>query len=195
MNIAHYFTFLRILLIPFFPIIYLYPGWFGITVVAMPYFLLGILIICEVTDVVDGFLARRKNQVTDVGKIIDPMADTITHISVFFTFTQGMVSIPLLLVFILLYRELAISALRTLCALRGYALAARKSGKLKAILQAAVCFLIVILMIPYTLGYISLDVLQTISLFAVCSVALYTIITLADYFYANREYIRKLVKS
>lgn len=175
--------------------IYLYPGWFGISVVAMPYFLLGILIICEITDIVDGFLARRKNQVTDVGKIIDPMADTITHISVFFTFTQGMVSMPLLLIFVLLYRELAISALRTLCALRGYALAARKSGKVKAILQAVACFLIVILMLLYTSGYISIDTLQTVSVIAVSVVALYTIVTLADYFYANREHIRKLVKS
>lgn len=195
MNIAHYFTFLRIIIIPFFPLIYLYPEWFAITVEAMPYFLLGILFICEITDVIDGFLARRKNQVTDVGKIIDPMADTITHISVFFTFTQGMISIPLLLVFVLLYREFAISALRTLCALRGYALAARKSGKIKAILQAVSCFLIVLLMIPYTHGLISLDALQTVAICAVSVVAIYTIATLADYFYANREYIKKLVKS
>lgn len=161
----------------------------------MPYFLLGILLICEITDAIDGYLARKKNQVTDVGKIIDPMADTITHISVFFTFTQGMVSVPLLIVFILLYRELAVSALRTLCALRGYALAARRSGKLKAILQAVVCIFIVIVMIPYTLGYISLDLLQNISLISVSLVALYTLVTLFDYFYSNREYIKKLVKS
>jgi CDP-diacylglycerol---glycerol-3-phosphate 3-phosphatidyltransferase len=193
MNIAHYFTFLRIFIIPFFPIIYLYPGWFGISIGAMPYFLLGILLICELTDVVDGFLARKKNQVSDLGKIIDPMADTITHISVFFTFTQGMVSIPLLLVFILLYRELAISALRTLCALKGYALAARKSGKIKAISQAVVCFLIVILMIPYTMGLISLELLQCVSLLSLSLIALYTIVTLVDYFYANWGYIKKLV--
>lgn len=192
MNIAHYFTFLRIFIIPFFPIIYLHPLWFGISVTAMPYFLLGILLLCEITDIVDGFLARRKNLVTDVGKIIDPMADTITHISVFFTFTQGMVSIPLLLVFVLLYREFAISALRTLCALKGYALAARKSGKLKAILQAVVCFLIVVLMIPYTLGYLSLDTLQIVSLISVSVIAIYTVATLVDYFYSNREYIKKL---
>lgn len=161
----------------------------------MPYILLGILALCEITDVFDGYVARKRNQVTDVGKIIDPMADTITHISVFFSFTQGVVSVPLLLVFVLLYRELAISALRTLCALRGYALAARKSGKVKAILQAFVCFFIVILMIPYTTGHMSVDTLQTLSITAVSIVSVYTIATLIDYFYANRKYIKKLVKS
>lgn len=195
MNIAHCLTLLRILLIPFFPLIYLNAKWFGISVIATPYFLLAILIACEITDVMDGFLARKKNQVTDIGKIIDPMADTITHISVFFTFTQGLISIPLLLVFVLLYREFAISALRTLCALKGYALAARKSGKIKAILQAVVCFLIVTLMIPYSMGYISIEFLRTFSLISVAITALYSMITLLDYFYTYWNYIKKLIKN
>jgi CDP-diacylglycerol--glycerol-3-phosphate 3-phosphatidyltransferase len=159
----------------------------------MPYVLLLILIVCETTDVIDGFWARKRNQVTDVGKVIDPMADTVTHISVFFTFTQGVVSVPLLLVFVLLYRELAISALRTLCALKGFALGARKSGKIKAIMQAIVCFLIVILLIPYSLGYLSAEKLQTISVISISVAAFYSVITLIDYFYANRNYIKKLM--
>lgn len=194
-NIAHYLTFLRILLIPFFPLIYLHPSWFKMSPIVVPYVLLAILLICEITDIIDGAIARRKNIVTDVGKIIDPMADTITHISVFFTFTQGIISVPLLLVFILLYRELAISALRTLCALKGFALAARKSGKIKAIMQAIVCFLIVILMIPHSLGILSLQVLQNVSLIAIIIAAFYSVITLIDYFYANRSYIKKIIHS
>jgi CDP-diacylglycerol---glycerol-3-phosphate 3-phosphatidyltransferase len=193
MNVAHYFTFLRIIIIPFFPLIYLHPSWFGLSFSFMPYVLLLILLICETTDIVDGFLARKRNLVTDVGKVIDPMADTVTHISVFFTFTQGVVSIPLLWVFVLLYRELAISALRTLCALKGFALGARKSGKIKAIMQAIVCFFIVLLMIPYSLGYLSIERLQTFSLISVAIAAIYSVITLIDYFYANRHYIKKMM--
>jgi CDP-diacylglycerol--glycerol-3-phosphate 3-phosphatidyltransferase len=192
-NIAHYLTFLRIIIIPFFPLIYLHPSWFGITEMTMPYFLLLILIICELSDLIDGILARKKNIVTDVGKIIDPMADAITHISVFFTFTQGIVSIPLLVVFVILYRELIISALRTLCALKGFALAARKTGKIKAITQAVVSFLVVILIIFYTLGYLSLDGLQKISLSLIIIIAVYSIYTAFDYFYANRKYLKKLL--
>ena len=93
MNIANYFTFLRIVIIPFFPLIYLQHKWFGISFKLMPFVLLLILVICEITDLVDGFIARKRNEVTDFGKVIDPMADSITNISVFFTFTQGWISI------------------------------------------------------------------------------------------------------
>jgi CDP-diacylglycerol--glycerol-3-phosphate 3-phosphatidyltransferase len=155
MNLAHYFTFLRLLIIPFFPLFYLEYEWFGIKPVVLPYILLGILLICESTDVIDGFLARKKNQVSDLGKVLDPMADSITKILVFFTFTQGWVAIPLILVFVFLYREFLISTLRTICALKGFALAARKSGKVKTAFQALVNIVIVMLLIPFTKGKMS----------------------------------------
>ncbi|MES2273918.1 MAG: CDP-alcohol phosphatidyltransferase family protein [Chlamydiota bacterium] len=191
MNPAHYFTLLRIFISPLFPLLYLEHSWFGISLVYLPYVLLGLLIICEFSDVFDGMLARRRNEVTDLGKLLDPMADSITHISLFLTFTQGFVQLPLLLVFVFLYRDIFISTLRTLCALRGVALAARFSGKIKAVVQASVAFLIILLMIPYTLGSLSLAFFQQISLFAVSLAALYTAISMGDYVYANWLYIKK----
>ncbi len=194
MNIAHYFTFLRVFLIPLFPLLYLHYDWFGLSFIAMPYALLLLLLICEASDVIDGFLARRKKIVSDLGKIIDPMADVITHISVFFTFTQGIIDAPLLIVFVLLYRELVISALRTLCALKQVALAARKSGKIKAVFQAIVSFLIVILMIPYSLDKISLKFLQNSSLVLLGLAAIFSALTAVDYFAANWSYLKAVVQ-
>lgn len=191
MNLAHYLTLLRILLSPVFPILYLEREAFGIPLSLLPYILLGLLIICECSDVFDGMLARKRNEVTDLGKVLDPMADSVTHISLFLTFTQGFVGLPLLLVLVFLYRDLFISTLRTLCALRGVALAARFSGKMKAILQASVAFLIIVLMIPYTMGLMSLALFQQISLFAVAIAAFYTVISIGDYVYANWIYIKK----
>lgn len=191
MNLPHYLTLLRIFLSPIFPILYLEREWLGIPLAWLPYILLILLIISESSDVLDGMLARKRNEVTDLGKVLDPMADSITHISLFLTFTQGFVGLPLLLVLIFLYRDLFITTLRTLCALKGVALAARFSGKMKAILQAAVAFLIIILMIPYTMGAISLALFQQISLFAVSIAALYTLLSIGDYIYANWVYIRK----
>jgi len=191
MTAAHYLTLLRILLSPLFPILYLEREWLGIPLIWLPYVLLGLLVISECSDVFDGVLARRRNEVTDLGKVLDPMADSITHISLFLTFTQGFVALPLLLVLVFFYRDLFVSTLRTLCALRGVALAARFSGKMKAILQAFVAFLIIALMIPYTLGMISLQLFQQISLVAVAVAALYTAISIGDYIYANWVYIRK----
>ncbi len=191
MNLAHYFTLLRIFLSPVFPILYLEREWLGISLSTLPYILLGLLIVCECSDIFDGMLARKRNEVTDLGKVLDPMADSITHISLFLTFTQGFVALPLILVLVFLYRDLFISTLRTLCALRGVALAARFSGKMKAVLQAAVAFLIILLMIPYTTGLISLALFQQVSVFAVSIAAFYTVISIGDYVYANWVYIRK----
>lgn len=191
MNPSHYLTLLRIFLSPIFPILYLEREWLGIPLVWLPYILLLLLIICECSDVLDGMLARKRNEVTELGKVLDPMADSITHISLFLTFTQGIVGLPLLLVLVFLYRDLFISTLRTLCALRGVALAARFSGKMKAVLQATVAFLIILLMIPYSTGLITLQQFQSISVLAVGVAALYTLVSIGDYVYANWIYIKR----
>lgn len=191
MNPSHYLTLLRIFLSPVFPILYLERERLGIPLVWLPYIMILLLVICESSDVLDGMLARKRNEVTDLGKVLDPMADSITHISLFLTFTQGIVSLPLILVFVFLYRDIFISTLRTLCALRGVALAARFSGKMKAVLQAVVIFLILILMIPYTTGMISLTAFQQSCLFAVSVSALYTLVSIVDYVYANWIHIKR----
>ncbi len=195
MNIAHCFTLLRVLISPLFPLIYLEREWLGLSWIALPYVLLGLLVICEYSDWFDGFWARRKNQVTDLGKVLDPMADSITHISLFLTFTQGVVQLPLLLVLVFFYRDLFISTLRTLCALKGVALAARFSGKVKAVIQATVAFIILLLMIPYTMGMLSLGLFQQISLFFASIAALYTVVSVGDYVYANWIYIKKALEN
>ena len=195
MSLAHYFTFLRIVLSPAFPILYLGYEWLRLPFAAVPYLMLLLLCICESSDLIDGYLARKRNQVTDLGKVLDPMADSVTRISLFFTFTQGPVALPLLLVLVFLYRDFFISTLRTLCALRGLALAARFSGKVKAVVQGCVLFLIILLMIPYSMHLISLELLQQVSFIAVSVAALYTAISAVDYFYANRFYIRKALES
>lgn len=193
MSLAHYFTFFRILLIPFFPILYFEYESFGVTKEYLPYVLIFILAICEFTDLFDGFIARKKNQVTDLGKVLDPMADSIMRITVFFTFTKGVINLPILLVFIFMYREFFISTLRTLCAMKGVVLAARASGKIKAVLQAASAFLVLFLMIPHEKGWLSLEALRTSSFYIVGITAIYAVISAGEYIYANRTLIRKAV--
>ncbi len=61
----------------------------------------------------------------------------------------------MVLIFIILYRDSVVSTLRTICALKGFALAARPSGKLKAVVQAFSAFVIIILLIPYSLDYLA----------------------------------------
>lgn len=193
MNIAHYFTFLRIFIIPLFPIFYLYYRSLNLSFYWLPYILLFILAICEVTDLIDGFLARKRNEVTDLGKILDPMADSITRLSVFFTFTQGVIALPILLILVFLYREFLITTLRTVCAFKGFALAARRSGKIKAVIQACINFFIIILIIPFSWGILSLEALRKISFWIMFVAAIYSVLTALDYIWANRQYIKKVI--
>lgn len=195
MSIANYFTFVRIVISPIFLIIYIYHDALGISSTVLPFVLLALLAISELSDAFDGYLARKYNQVTDLGKVLDPMADSIARISVFLTFTLDPVKLPMPLVFIFLYRDSVVSTLRTICALRGFALAARMSGKIKAVIQAIAAFVVLILMIPYSFGELSEATLHLSGTIIIGLAALYTIYSGVDYIYANRYYIAKLLKT
>ena len=152
MQIALYLTLGRLLLGPLFLLIYLYYSYLGISFTVLPYVLFGLLLVSEVSDMLDGFFARKWNQVTELGKVLDPMADSIARVSVFLTFTQGIIQLPLILVFIFFYRDSIVSTLRTICALKGIALAAKLTGKIKAIVQATASFMIVLFILLYSQG-------------------------------------------
>lgn len=191
LKLALYLTLARIFISPIFLLIYLKYQDFGISLLMLPIVLLGLLTLSELSDFFDGFIARRWNQVTELGKILDPMADSIARISVFLTFTQGVVQLPLLLVLVFLYRDVIISMLRTLCALRGLTLAARTSGKIKAVIQAIAAFVILVLMIPFALGVLPVATLQKVSLYVVAVAAVYTLFSGIEYIYANRSFIKQ----
>lgn len=194
MSLANYITFFRLFISPAFMLIYIEHETLGIPFRFLPYALILLLAASELSDAFDGFVARRLGQVSDLGKILDPMADSVSRIAVFLSFTQPPVSLPLLVVFIFIYRDSVISTLRTICALRGYALAARMSGKVKAVLQAIVCFLILIALAIYAEGHLSLKALQSISFWAALLVALYALFSGAEYLYVNRSYVKKILR-
>ncbi len=191
MHLPLFLTLSRIFLGPLFLIFYLYSLDWGIPVLYLPYLLLLLAILSELSDVLDGRLARRRNKVTELGKLLDPMADSIFRLSVLLAFTQGVIGIPVLLVALFFYRDTIISTLRTVCALRGIALGARWSGKVKAVIQAAVVFFILILMIPYTMGCLDEALLKALSFYAVLLAAVYTLYSGVEYIVANRSHIRK----
>lgn len=193
MTIANYFTFFRIFISPIFLLVYIAHASVGISDIVLPYVLLFLLTVSEFSDALDGYLARKYNQVTDLGKILDPMADSIYRISVFLTFTLEPIKVPMIFIFVFLYRDSVTSTLRTICALRGFALAARISGKIKAVIQAVCAFAILILMIPHSLGWMSTAHLHTASTWIVGFAAFYSFLSGVDYVYANREFIRRLL--
>lgn len=193
MTVANWLTLTRLCISPLFLLIYLGYEALHISPLAVPYILLALLVISEVSDFSDGYVARKYNQVTELGKILDPMADSITHLSVFLIFTQPPIQLPIIFVFLFLYRDSAISTLRTICALRGFSLSARQSGKIKSVLQGVSAIIIVLLMIPFMGGILSLEALQKSSQIIVGLVCLYTVYSGIEYIFANRHYIAKLM--
>lgn len=188
-------TLSRIALLPLFLSLYLFYEPLGIPLVALPYILLVIVTVLELTDIFDGIVARRTNQVTNLGKIIDPMADTIVRLSILLSFTQGIIALPMLLSLVFVFREITISTLRTLCALNGRALAARMSGKIKAVIQAISVIFILVMMIPYSLGFISLLTFQRLSVGAVAIAAIYTLYSGIEYLYVHRSDIKAALQT
>jgi CDP-diacylglycerol---glycerol-3-phosphate 3-phosphatidyltransferase len=192
LNVANIITCMRIIVSPVFLLIYMKYESFGISFGMLPYVLTFLLILIEGSDIIDGYVARKLNQVTDIGKIFDPIADSIARISIFLTFTVGIVQLPLILVFIFIYREFIVNALRIVCALNGFALAARLSGKIKAVIQAICAFCIIILMLLYSLNVISIQILRNVSVTIVSLACLYSIFSCIEYFYVNRKHVKKM---
>lgn len=93
--------------------------------------LLTLFIVSEISDVADGFVARRYNQVTDLGKLMDPFADVIFRVTYFVCFA-AVRWVPWWAVMIILWREYTIMFIRMLLIKEGTALAASVWGKLKA---------------------------------------------------------------
>jgi CDP-diacylglycerol--glycerol-3-phosphate 3-phosphatidyltransferase len=172
-------------------LVYLFWTYLDLSAALLPYILLLLLLISEFSDLMDGYLARRWDQVSDFGKILDPMADSLFRVSVFLTFTLPPISVPLLLVFIMIYRDSVISTLRTLCAFRGHALGARISGKIKAVIQGVSAIVIVLLFALYSNQLLPLEDLHGISLWICIFVAAYTLFSGFDYIIANWHDIRK----
>lgn len=192
-SIANFLTIMRLFICPIYLLIYLFYPSFNLSLQQTTPLLLSLLIISEASDALDGYIARRFNQVTDFGKILDPMADSISRTTYFIAFTQGPINLSVFVVFIFVYRDAIISTLRTMCALKGIALAARPTGKLKAIFQSFAAFLITLTYMLYSYQLVALATLKSISAFLGAAVALFTLLSASEYLWAYRKTIRAII--
>ena len=152
MKIADIFTLIRIVLAPVFLIIYFIPEWFGFGNVLSVWILLPLIIFAEFTDFLDGYFARKTNQVSDFGKLFDPFADVFLHLTVFFCYTlSGYISPFIMLLFA--YREFGMLFVRLLAAKKGVAIGARKGGKFKTVLYVVAGFFSLFLECAKRLGF------------------------------------------
>ncbi len=100
-------------------------------------------LLLEITDLADGYIARRYGQVSDFGKLFDPFADAFCRFTLFLGI-QAIGHADLWMILVIFYRDSSIAFLRSIAATRGVVIAARSSGKIKAIVQGVgtqVCYL------------------------------------------------------
>lgn len=139
MNLPNRLTVTRLVMAPLFFLIFflvdLFPG-FSPAVYAV---LLGLFyIVMELTDLLDGKIARKRGLVTDLGKVLDPFADVICHLT-FFTCLLAVHIMPVWAFVLILWREFAQSFTRMLMMGKGKAMAANIFGKAKTCLYALTC--------------------------------------------------------
>ncbi|MDR3304080.1 MAG: CDP-diacylglycerol--glycerol-3-phosphate 3-phosphatidyltransferase [Treponema sp.] len=134
MTLADKVTSLRLVLAPFFFVVYLLPVWFPDAMNwtwTVPV-LWVLFLVSELTDMLDGKIARARNEVSALGKLLDPFADVLVRITYFLCFVlDGILPSPLLL--LVLYREFSIQFVRNLILQKGVVQGARMGGKIKAV--------------------------------------------------------------
>lgn len=176
MNLPNRLTLLRMCLVPVFVACFYLDAvlpWWNILAAA-------VFVIASVTDLIDGWYARKHALVTDFGKLLDPMADKLLFCSAFIMLV-GTGDIEPLFVIVFVGREFIISAFRLIAAENGTVIAAGRLGKLKSLFQ---CISVVLILLKNPLfGLIGIP-MDRITL---CIALVLTVWSLVDYFIKNRK--------
>lgn len=177
MNTPNKLTLLRVIMIPLFIFFYLYDIIPASSVIATTLFVAAFF-----TDWLDGYLARKTNQITNFGKIMDPLADKVLVAAAMVCMTgDGLVN-PWITIAVLA-REFAVSGIRIAAAAEGNVVAASIWGKLKTTWQfIAITVALIFKAIGLTELQIIVDILMWINL------AL-TLLSGVDYIIKNKKYL------
>ena len=139
-----------------------------------------LMVMAELTDFLDGYLARALRQESEIGRLIDPICDVIYHVSVFLAFVKQGWMAPWML-FVIYARDLGVPYVRTLARQRGIDIGVRFSGKIKTGVHGVAQIAVVLV----ALGYVSQTFLGFDTIFVVLLAAtVISLISLADYTFA-----------
>jgi CDP-diacylglycerol---glycerol-3-phosphate 3-phosphatidyltransferase len=137
LNLPNALTLLRIFLVPVLVVLLLTRAQHGLYAGAVVF---GVAV---ATDYLDGYLARRRNEVTRLGMLLDPIADKLLTAAAFLSLVE-MGRVPAWIVMIILGRELAVTGLRNVAAGRGILIPASPLGKGKMVSQVVAIFLLLL---------------------------------------------------
>ena len=191
MNIANKLTLLRIFMIPAFAVVYLLgaiPFNFAISA--------GIFALAALTDFLDGYIARKYNMVTNLGKFLDPIADkvlvsTALILMLVSPFGGGWALLQVegaIAVAIIIARELIVSGFRIVAASKGVVLAADKSGKIKTFFQDVA---IIVLLVGADIMPGVYSVMNIVGLALLGASTLLAIVSGVEYVVKNRALLKE----
>jgi CDP-diacylglycerol--glycerol-3-phosphate 3-phosphatidyltransferase len=178
LNLPNLLTLLRIFFVPLLVAALLADGtfvakWQSWVPISREIFALAVFLAAAVTDLLDGFLARRWGQVTTVGTLLDPIADKLL-ISAALVSLVDIHRAPAWIVILIIGREFAVSGLRSIAAASGYTIRASELGKTKMAAQ--------VIAISLVIGGIRWPQLNDAALIAMWAVMLFGIVSAGDYF-------------
>ncbi|BFH63790.1 MULTISPECIES: CDP-diacylglycerol--glycerol-3-phosphate 3-phosphatidyltransferase [Paenibacillus] len=142
-----------------------------------------VFILAASTDGIDGYLARKNNMVTNLGKLLDPLADKLLVAAVLISLVE-MGKCDSWIAVVIISREFAVTGLRQIALLDGSVVAASKWGKAKTVVQIIAIVLMLLNNFPFELIGLPLDTIAT------WAAALITIYSGIDYFVKNKHLLR-----
>lgn len=171
MTTANKITIFRVVLIPVFLVL---------AYTDQKYWAFAVFVLASLSDMLDGYIARHYNQITDFGKFMDPLADKVLVMAAMCFFVERGY-MPGWVLAIVLLREFAVSGMRLVAVEQGRVIAAAWSGKVKtAVTMVGLCAMLLFCQHSWVNTLVSLLILLT------------TVYSGAEYFYKNRDVFRNV---
>ena len=192
MNLPNILTLCRILVTPLFIILLFYDHQYAKS------WALFIFVVAMLTDIFDGYYARKHNLVTDYGRFLDPLADKVMVLSALISFAV-MDVIPYWMVSLIIFRDVFVTGLRMAMSSKNKTMVTSKIAKRKTLSQV-----LIIIFILFNIGFNTLPIswIKDLILFSkqydliyylTLLVTLFTVFTGLTYLYTNRKVIRQFI--
>ena len=189
MNIANSLTLLRIALTPVFIIFLFYDHSYA------KLWALMVFLVASITDALDGYFARKHDQVTEQGRFLDPLADKILILSALISFAVLEI-IPFWMVGLIIFRDLFITGLRVVMNNKGFQMITSNIAKAKTSFQVVIIVTILLylgsanLPFDWVADYILLIREYELIYYLTLLITVFTVFTGIAYIYDNRSAIR-----